>query len=152
MALLSYTAAKARAFVVPGLKFAINSRNLVDMSPIQRYERDLQAEQILPDTAQRQAVEALEQLYYRVVERQEQAWSWRARLFGTRRLPPTTGLYLWGGVGSGKTYLMDAFFDALPIEKKARLHFNRFMQRVHEDLTKLAGVKNPLTVIADQLV
>ncbi len=152
MALLSYTAAKARAFVVSGLKFAINSRNLVDMSPIQRYERDLQAEQILPDTAQRQAVEALEQLYYRVVERQEQAWSWRARLFGTRRLPPTTGLYLWGGVGRGKTYLMDAFFDALPIEKKARLHFNRFMQRVHEDLTKLAGVKNPLTVIADQLV
>ena len=152
MALLSYTAAKARAFVVSGLKFAINSRKLVDMSPIQRYERDLQAEQILPDTAQRQAVEALEQLYYRVVERQEQAWSWRARLFGTRRLPPTTGLYLWGGVGRGKTYLMDAFFDALPIEKKARLHFNRFMQRVHEDLTKLAGVKNPLTVIADQLV
>ena len=152
MALLSYTAAKARAFVVSGLKFAINSRNLVDMSPIQRYERDLQAEQILPDTAQRQAVEALEQLYYRVVERQEQAWSWRARLFGTRRLPPTTGLYLWGGVGRGKTYLMDAFFDALPIEQKARLHFNRFMQRVHEDLTKLAGVKNPLTVIADQLV
>ena len=152
MALLSYTAAKARAFVASGFKFAINSRNLVDMTPIQRYERDLQAEQILPDIAQRQAVEALEQLYHRVVERQELACSWRARLFGTRRLPPTTGLYLWGGVGRGKTYLMDAFFDALPIEKKARLHFNRFMQRVHEDLTQLAGVKNPLTVIADQLV
>jgi cell division protein ZapE len=151
MALLSYTAAKTRVFVASGLKFAVNSRNLVDMTPIQRYELDLQAEQIIPDAAQRRAVEALDWLYHQVVERQEQSFSWRARLFGTRRLPPITGLYLWGGVGRGKTYLMDAFFDTLPIESKSRLHFNRFMQRVHEDLTQLAGVKNPLTVIADQL-
>ena len=149
MALLSYTAAKTRVFVASGLKFAVNSRNLVDMTPIQRYEQDLQAEQILPDAAQRQAVEALDRLYHLVVEREAQGSSWRARLFGTRRLPPIAGLYLWGGVGRGKTYLMDAFFDTLPIESKSRLHFNRFMQRVHEDLTQLAGVKNPLTVIAD---
>lgn len=151
MALLSYTAAKTRVFVASGLKFAVNSRNLVDMTPIQRYEQDLQAEQIHPDAAQRQAVEALDRVYHLVVERQAQVSSWRTRLFRTRRLPPITGLYLWGGVGRGKTYLMDAFYDALPIKTKSRLHFNRFMQRVHEDLTQLAGVKNPLTVIADQL-
>jgi len=121
------------------------------MTPIQHYERDLQAEQILPDEAQRRAVEALDRLFHLVVEREGQASSWRARLFGIRRRPQITGLYLWGGVGRGKTYLMDAFFDALPIESKCRLHFNRFMQRVHKDLTQLAGVKNPLTVIADQL-
>ena len=109
MALLSYTAAKTRVFVASGLKFAVNSRNLVDMTPIQRYEQDLQAEQILPDAAQRQAVEALDRVYHLVVERQAQVSSWRTRLFGTRRLPPITGLYLWGGVGRGKTYLMDAF-------------------------------------------
>jgi cell division protein ZapE len=58
---------------------------------------------------------------------------------------------MWGGVGRGKTYLMDSFFDALPIKKKKRLHFHRFMYWVHHELTDLSGQSNPLVIIADKL-
>ena len=44
------------------------------------------------------------------------------------------GIYFWGGVGRGKTYLVDTFFDALPFEQKMRTHFHRFMKRVHEEM------------------
>lgn len=121
------------------------------MTPIQRYEADLLSEQIIPDAAQREAVEALDHLYQLLVEQDRRASSWRSRFFSGQKRASVKGLYLWGGVGRGKTYLMDAFFDALPLKAKSRLHFNRFMQRVHEDLTRLAGVKNPLVAVADQL-
>ena len=58
------------------------------------------------------------------------------------------GLYLYGGVGRGKTHLVDFFFDRLPIKKKMRLHFHRFMQIVHEELAKLDGVEDPLKSVA----
>jgi cell division protein ZapE len=64
----------------------------------------------------------------------------------TRR-EPVRGLYFWGGVGRGKTYLMDTFFDSLPFERKMRTHFHRFMQRVHQELKALDGTKNPLVEI-----
>ena len=58
------------------------------------------------------------------------------------------GLYFWGGVGRGKTYLVDTFFEALPFKEKTRTHFHRFMKRVHEEMKTLKGEKNPLTLIA----
>ena len=61
------------------------------------------------------------------------------------------GLYLWGGVGRGKTYLMDLFFECLPVEAKLRLHFHRFMRRVHDDLGRLAGAANPLSRVAEDM-
>ena len=71
-----------------------------------------------------------------------------SRLF--RRREPVPGLYLWGGVGRGKTYLMDLFHQSLPFADKSRLHFHRFMQRVHRDLRALAGQSDPLEVVADR--
>lgn len=62
---------------------------------------------------------------------------------------PVQGLYMWGGVGRGKTWLMDMFFHSLPGDRKLRLHFHRFMLRVHEELTELQGQENPLEIIAD---
>lgn len=59
------------------------------------------------------------------------------------------GLYLWGGVGRGKTLLCDLFFEHLPFEDKTRLHFHRFMQRIHADLRALGRVDEPLPKIAD---
>ena len=56
------------------------------------------------------------------------------------------GLYFWGGVGRGKTYLVDTFFDSLPTEKKMRVHFHRFMYRVHDELNALGDVNDPLGV------
>lgn len=61
------------------------------------------------------------------------------------------GLYLWGGVGRGKTYLVDCFYNQLPIKKKLRLHFHRFMQLVHEELKLLDGIEDPLKQVANNL-
>jgi cell division protein ZapE len=58
------------------------------------------------------------------------------------------GLYFWGGVGRGKTFLMDLFFDSLPFEQKSRMHFHRFMRHVHHALTDLQGEADPLRKIA----
>jgi cell division protein ZapE len=73
-----------------------------------------------------------------------------AKLFGKRGAEPTRGLYLWGGVGRGKTFLVDLFFDALPIAQKRRTHFHRFMREVHAQLRAHAGERDPLSAIATQ--
>ncbi len=62
--------------------------------------------------------------------------------------PFVKGLYIWGGVGYGKTHMVDFFFKHLPIENKMRLHFHRFMQIVHEDLKQHAHIENPLKAVA----
>jgi len=64
---------------------------------------------------------------------------------------PIQGLYMWGGVGRGKTWLMDTFFDSLPGERKLRVHFHRFMHRVHDELKGLTGQADPLKLIASKL-
>ena len=74
------------------------------------------------------------------------------KLLGKREpttLTPVRGLYMWGGVGRGKTWLMDLFYQSLPGERKQRLHFHRFMLRVHEELTQLQGHSDPLEIVAD---
>ncbi|TMN60070.1 cell division protein ZapE, partial [Pseudoalteromonas sp. S1727] len=67
------------------------------------------------------------------------------------RTPPIKGLYFWGGVGRGKTYLVDTFYEAQPANRKIRVHFHRFMHRVHDELKKLDKTANPLEVVADIL-
>ena len=67
-----------------------------------------------------------------------------------RRREPVRGLYLWGGVGRGKTYLMDLFHQSLPFADKRRAHFHRFMRRVHDELRALAGQPDPLLRVADR--
>ena len=76
--------------------------------------------------------------------------TWARSLFG-REEDPVKGLYLWGGVGRGKTYLMDLFHDTLPFKAKRRFHFHRFMQRVHAELGTLTGRVDPLETVADRL-
>lgn len=123
-------------------------------TPWQRYQADLQREDFTHDPAQQQAVELLQDLYMRLVagrrERREGVVGWLRRLRG-QQLEPEIGLYLWGGVGRGKTYLMDTFFECLPFRQKLRVHFHRFMRRVHEELRALEGQKNPLEMVADGL-
>jgi len=123
-------------------------------TPWQRYQADLQREEFSHDPAQEQAVLLLQNLYERLLaRRREQSGGivgWLRRLRGDPT-EPETGLYLWGGVGRGKTYLVDTFYDCLPFGQKMRVHFHRFMQRVHAELTELEGQKNPLQVVADRL-
>jgi cell division protein ZapE len=73
-----------------------------------------------------------------------------SRLFGRDPPAATRGLYLWGGVGRGKTFLIDLFFDGLPIADKRRTHFHRFMREVHAQLRAHAGERDPLAAIAKQ--
>lgn len=74
------------------------------------------------------------------------AWQAQRRRWRPFRGKPTPvrGLYLWGGVGRGKTYLMDLFHDLLPLAAKRRLHFHRFMRLVHDELRRLEGRSDPL--------
>jgi cell division protein ZapE len=70
------------------------------------------------------------------------------RVFGKPQAIAPPGLYLWGGVGRGKTFLIDLFFAGLPIAEKRRTHFHRFMRDVHERLRAHAGERDPLAIIA----
>jgi len=123
-------------------------------TPWQRYQADLARDDFSHDPAQENAVRLLQDLYERLVARQAEH---RGGLIGLlhklrgHHTEPETGLYFWGGVGRGKTYLMDTFYDCLPIRRKMRVHFHRFMQRVHAELGALTGNKNPLEAVADLL-
>ena len=120
---------------------------------MERYQRDLKRPDFVEDPAQRAAVEELQDLYERLLAAQVGAPGVLRRLqrWWQREAGPQKGLYFWGGVGRGKTYLMDAFFEALPFEKKQRTHFHRFMRDVHRQLRALAGEKNPLEKVADRI-
>jgi cell division protein ZapE len=67
------------------------------------------------------------------------------------RESPVRGLYLWGGVGRGKSFLMDTFFDSIAIARKRRVHFHRFMQEVHHRLRDTQGEENPLRQVASNI-
>ena len=90
----------------------------------------------------------LQRLYDDLVASSQSKPGLLGKLFGKKDITPVKGLYFWGGVGRGKTYLVDTFFDALPFKQKVRTHFHRFMKRVHEEMRTLNGEKNPLTIIA----
>ncbi len=122
------------------------------MTPKERYALCLDQQGMTPDAAQERAVAALDDLYRRLLAAPERP-SLLARLrsaLGREQREPERGLYLWGGVGRGKTWLMDMFFESLPFEAKLRMHFHRFMRRVHQDLRRLAGQRNPLLGVADR--
>ena len=99
------------------------------------------------DPAQRQAIEELDRIWIELNAHPVSGW-W-ANLRGKQR-KPVTGLYMWGGVGRGKTWLMDLFFDSLPGKDKQRIHFHRFMARVHATLKTMPSTRDPLPEIARQ--
>ena len=114
--------------------------------PRARYDADLARDDFVRDPAQEKAVDALQAIHEALVANP----TTRKGLFGKTRRETVTGLYLWGGVGRGKTYLMDCFYENLPFEEKSRLHFHRFMQKVHEARKKYANKSDPLKLIAKE--
>jgi cell division protein ZapE len=125
------------------------------MTPLEKYQQDLSRPDFSYDKAQEYAVEQLDRLYHDLVDRYENRprslWARIAPGVRAQEKEPCKGLYFWGGVGRGKTYLVDTFFECVPFRSKMRIHFHRFMQRVHNDLKMLQGEKNPLDIVADQL-
>jgi cell division protein ZapE len=129
------------------------------MTPTSRYLQALNEGTHQPDDVQREAVSRLDTIYQELVNLPTTApvsSGLRAKfgkLLGKREPAtnlPVRGLYMWGGVGRGKTWLMDMFYQSLPGERKRRLHFHRFMLRVHEELTALQGHSDPLEIVADR--
>lgn len=129
-------------------------------SPLSRYQQALDAGEYQADAVQRQAVTQLDQIYQALQQlpapaaanagkRRNLLSRWLGKSEETTAQRPVQGLYMWGGVGRGKTWLMDLFFHSLPGDRKLRLHFHRFMLRVHEELTELQGQENPLEIVAD---
>jgi cell division protein ZapE len=117
------------------------------------YRRRVEAGELSPDPAQERVVEALARLHAELTRRAPPARGWRrslARLV-RRRSAPVLGAYLWGGVGRGKTMLMDLFYASLPFEDKVRHHFHRFMGAAHDDLQRFREHRDPLELAADRL-
>lgn len=118
------------------------------MTPIDYYHDQCQKALIVEDKEQLTALNYLQQIYnHLIIENQK-----RQSLWGFIRYPQLIkGLYLWGGVGVGKTLLMDCFFECLPFPNKLRMHFHQFMQMVHQKLTAHQGEEDPLQAIASEI-
>ena len=116
------------------------------------YEDSLSREGHVRDSAQLDVINKLEDLQRRLEQHKPAGPGLLARLLGNRRdAASVRGLYLWGGVGRGKTFLMDIFFESLKVEKKKRIHFHRMMQDVHNRLRILGEIEDPLSSVAEQI-
>ncbi|HUW00671.1 MAG TPA: cell division protein ZapE, partial [Gallionella sp.] len=118
-------------------------------SPKAWYQAASASPDFVPDAAQAAAIEELDVLWHQLVEFKSK----RNQFLGRSLLSPAVprGLYLWGGVGRGKTLLMDAFYASLPYRRKRRIHFHNFMAEVHREMKALAGEDDPLIALADNL-
>lgn len=110
------------------------------------YEAALQRHEFLPDPAQAEVIRELERCANALLR--PATLTERLKL---KKLAPVPGIYLWGGVGRGKTKLMDLFFEYLPLPQKRREHFHAFMRNTHLELAKLQGKENPLALVAKAL-
>ncbi len=113
------------------------------MSLLEYYQQQVQAGEVEVDALQQQALQVFEQ-FFKEYNQHHQKKMWR--LWPRRSL--IDGIYLWGSVGIGKTWLMDLFYQHLPGKRKMRQHFHVFMRSVHQRLTSLQGVDDPLKHIA----
>ena len=117
------------------------------LSPLARYQEDLKQTGFQRDASQEDAVRHLQGLYDCLLESSRQRSGWMdafpIKLFRPHKKTVIKGLYFWGGVGRGKTYLMDVFYDALPFEQKLRTHFHRFMRRVHARVNVVGWAAGP---------
>jgi cell division protein ZapE len=116
-----------------------------------RYAQELAARGFRPDPAQHAAVDALEELRIRLIEREARAIRPRRWFKLWRSHECERGLYLWGGVGRGKTWLMDLFFASLPFTARQRRHFHRFMYDVHAHLKGMDQKTSPLEEVAERI-
>ena len=119
------------------------------MSVKENYQKELQVRGFQSDPAQLRAIDALERCANEWAAYKEKRSNKLKKLIN--RPPIPRGVYMYGGVGRGKSFLMDCFFDAVPIQRKTRLHFHEFMREVHRELRALQGTVNPLDVLGKQI-
>ena len=112
------------------------------MSVRELYRRTLAERGYRSDPAQLRAIDSLERCENEWADYKARRSSALAKLIS--RPPIPRGVYMWGGVGRGKSFLMDCFFNAVPLQRKPRLHFHEFMREVHRELAEMHGTSDPL--------
>lgn len=118
------------------------------MTPLAYYHKQIETQQLENDEQQLAAITHFDSLYHELIKAHKTRKAWLSFL---RQSSPLKGVYLWGGVGIGKTFLMDSFYQSLPFKEKKRMHFHQFMRWVHAELKRHQGIKNPLHHIAKEL-
>ncbi|EGE21197.1 cell division protein ZapE [Moraxella catarrhalis] len=120
-----------------------------NQTPLEHYQAALATGDFSEDAVQLAAVTYMDNLYHEIIKSQDSSGGgWFSSLFKSKPVMPK-GLYMWGGVGRGKTWMMDMFYESLPIKRKMRMHFHHFMQRVQRELVALQGQADPLQKVAD---
>ena len=119
------------------------------MTVKQIYEAELAIRGYVSDPAQLRAIEALERCAREWTAFKEKRSNALKKLINRPDIP--RGVYMFGGVGRGKSFLMDCFYTAVPLKRKTRLHFHEFMREVHRELADLQGTVNPLDELAKRM-
>lgn len=112
------------------------------MKPSELYQQKVASNEIQNDELQRDVLSKLDKVYEQISNKKS--------LFSF--YTPSKGIYLWGGVGIGKTFLMDCLYDSLTIKKKQRMHFHNFMKAMHEKLNSYHSQKNPIQLVAKDIL
>ncbi|MEO7547763.1 MAG: cell division protein ZapE [Ramlibacter sp.] len=118
-------------------------------SVLEKYQTELAGRGYQSDPAQLRAVEVLDRCAGEWAGYREQRSNAFKKLINRPEIP--RGVYLYGGVGRGKSFLMDCFFSVVPIVRKTRLHFHEFMREVHRELAELQGTVNPLDALGERM-
>jgi cell division protein ZapE len=113
------------------------------------YEQTLAERGYQADPAQLHAIDSLERCENEWADYKARRSNALTKLIARPEIP--RGVYLWGGVGRGKSFLMDCFFTSLPLQRKTRLHFHEFMREVHRELTEMAGTSDPLLHLGESI-
>ena len=119
------------------------------MSVRSTYEAALKERGYTTDPAQQRAIDALERCALDWTNYKQKRSNALKKMFVKPEIP--RGVYMFGGVGRGKSFLMDCFFNAVPIRRKTRLHFHEFMREVHRELRELQGTVNPLDELGERI-
>jgi cell division protein ZapE len=117
-------------------------------TPLEYYQKKCQEGFVFEDPHQLDVLRSLQCVYQALLAEDKRRHQWFSYF---RKLRLIKGLYLWGGVGVGKTFLMDCFYHSLPFQSKKRMHFHEFMQQIHDELVHFQGKKDPVRIIGNKI-